>query len=89
MANNKKAYRELLTLRNQFLLHQIGVNEFLKKVESVLYRDVSTNAIKLAGGSTPAAYLTITRKLLADALGKKDNLRNLRIDLLAYELGYL
>lgn len=81
MADNQKGYRKLIDLRNQFLLNQINLNEFLNKIESTLYNNIGVDNINLAGGRGQYSYLTITRRLMADELGESESLNNLKIDI--------
>ena len=86
MADNKKGYRKLLNLRNRFLNNQINFNEFLNELEIILFNYIGVNAVKLAGGNGLYAYSTIARRLLQEPTGKTESLKNLKIDLLYYEI---
>lgn len=86
MADNKKGYRKLLNLRNQFLFNQINFNQFLEELEIILYNYISVNGCKMAGGNYLYCYSTIARRLLKEPAGKTDSLLNLKIDLLYYDI---
>lgn len=79
-----KGWRKLVDLRNELLLNQIDTLEFIKKLESILYNDIATKGIKMAGNSGPANYTTIAQRLLKDELGENDSLENLKTDITYY-----
>ena len=85
MADNKKAYRKLIDIRNQLIFNQIDFLTFLKEGEKILYNYVGVNAVKMAGGNGLYSYSTIFIRLLTEEPGKTEALKNLKIDLFYYE----
>lgn len=89
MANNQKAYRKLIDLRNKVLLNQISTLEFIKIAETVLFNYASISAVNLAGSARSHGYTRILIRLLSDELGQTESIKNLKVDLLAYDLGFI
>lgn len=89
MANNQKAYRKLINLRNKLLLNQINTIEFIEAAQTVLFNGASINAVNLAGSARSHGYTRILIRLLSDELGETESLKNLKVDLLAYDLGFI